>query len=810
MKAIDFNDGWAWRHLDADAGAGQWSSVTLPHDAMLGEPRYTEAAGGANTGWFDGRDYEYVKEFTPSIELIDQHIVLEFEGVYRNAEVWVNGEKKAFRPNGYTNFYVDLSGDLRVGETNEIRVIARNSDQPNSRWYSGAGIYRPAVLWVGDPAHIDVNGVHVRTLSIDPPRIEVRVRSSAPGTVAVDVLDDADGRVVGSVAHDSDGDLTLEIDLPGASLWSPGAPAIYRCRATLSTDSTADRAETTFGIRSIEWGARGLLINDERTILHGACIHHDNGVLGARAYADAEERKVRLLMENGYNAIRSAHNPCSKALLDACDRLGMLVVDEYIDHWYIHKTQFDYAEHFDQWWRQDLTELVEKDFNHPSVIMYSIGNEVGETAEPRGIKITHDMTQFLHDLDRTRPVTCGINIFFNLLRSVGMGVYSDEKAAREVKKVGKKRKKAVGSEFFNDMAGLLGADFMKWGATLRACDAKTRDAFAELDVAGYNYGILRYEKDLKRYPDRLILGTETFCADAYRFREIAKANPRLIGDFVWAGMDYLGEAAIGAWEYRDYAPQFRGFGWLTAGSGRLDLTGKPLGEALYTRVALEQEQGPLIAVRPVNHSGEKHSPSAWKMSNAIDSWSWNGCEGRTAEVEVYARAAWVELFLNGKSVGRKRLRDDCIARLKCAWEPGALEAVAYDEAGHEVGRHALRSAGEDTQVRVDSEQPTVAAGGLSFLRLRYTDAQGVTKPLERGTLTVKVTGGRLLGLGSAAPFNPESFTGVTTGTYFGEALAVVQADDGKHLTVAVTDGVHDAVVEVPVRSALRASSRSTR
>ncbi|TFD83529.1 glycoside hydrolase family 2 protein [Cryobacterium lactosi] len=787
MKAIDFNSGWSWRHFPAAPTdeVEPLTSVVLPHDAMLSEPRSPEASGGQNTGWFAGRDYEYVKSFYADTDFEDKVAILQFEGVYRKAEVWVNGQQVAYRPNGYTDFLVDITSALRIGQANEIVVIARNADQPNSRWYSGAGIYRPVTMWLGERQHILLGGIVVRTVSIDPPTVDVIVRSSGGGAVTINITDETSGTSLHRESGMSDGETRFRVELPTASLWNPGSPALYRCAAELAVDGRTDQADSTFGIRTLEWNERGFLVNGERIILQGACVHHDNGILGARAYADAEERKVRLLQENGYNAIRSAHNPCSDALLDACDRLGILVVDEYIDHWYTHKTRFDLAETFDEWWEQDLKDMVRKDRNHPSVIMYSIGNEVGETAEARGIDLADQMTRFLHALDDSRPVTCGVNIFFNYLSSIGLGVYSDQKSNRTPKK-----EKPVGSEFFNNMAGLLGANFMKWGATLRGSDLKTRDAFARLDIAGYNYGIRRYERDLKKYPNRLILGTETFCADAFHFRELAKAHPRLIGDFVWSGIDYLGETGIGAWEYRDYAPEFSGFGWLTAGSGRLDITGKALGEALYTRVALEQHAGPLIAVRPVNYTGQKHSPSAWKMSNAIESWSWNGCEGRRAQVEVYARAHRVELHLNGRRVASARLRDDCIARLECNWEPGILEAIAYDSSGRETGRHELRSAGEETELRVEPEQATVTRGGLSFIRVRYTDAQGTGKPQERGTLQVKVTGGTLLGLGSGAPYNRVGYAGELTDTYYGEALAVVQAADpgAKEIAVEVEDG----------------------
>ena len=800
MKAINFGKDWTCRHLTAP---GPGMPVTIPHDAMLSEPRSALSAGGVNTGWFEGHDYLYEKRFALEPQTDGQRLVLEFEGVYRHAEVSLNGEKLAFRPYGYTNFYVDITDKVVAGGENLLQVIARNADQPNSRWYSGAGIYRPVTLWTAPAQHIPVNGLRVRTVSIDPPTVEVAVQTRGEGEVSVEVCDG--GAVVASGTAHSGGKAVFTLTIPNGRLWSTENPHLYTCRASFGGDSS----ETAFGVRKLSWGRDGLLLNGERVILRGACVHHDNGVLGACCYGDAERRKIRLLRESGYNAIRSAHNPCSKALLDACDRLGVLVMDEYVDQWYIHKTEYDYAAHFDAWWRQDLTDMVDKDYNHPCVIMYSTGNEVSETAQPRGIALTRELTEFLHGLDPTRPVSCGVNIFFNFLSSAGFGVYSDEKAKKEAAKAEKakasgaasgKKKKAVGSEFFNNLAGWLGDEFMKRGATLPPCDWRTRDAFAAMDIAGYNYGVYRYRHDLKKYPGRLILGSETFCKDAYRFYELAKSEPRLVGDFVWAGIDYLGEVGLGAWEYADYAPDFgHGVGWLAAGSGRLDLTGKPLGEALYTRVAFELEQGPYIAVCPVNHTGEKHSPSAWRMSNAIPSWSWNGCAGRQADVEVYARCARVELLVNGKSAGVKAMKGDCIARFQCAYEDGAIEAVAYDAEGRETGRCILRTAGDRTQLRAVAEEMSVRPGGLCFIRLQYTDEAGVVKPLERGELRVQVEGGRLLGLGSACPYNEIGYLADRTGTYFGEALAVVQADGSGAVELTVTDGRYSGRATVEIR-----------
>ena len=794
MKAISLLTGWTCRHL-GDTAPGK--TVTLPHDAMLAEPRTALSAGGTNTGWYEGYDYEYRRTLTvPENELADTHI-LEFEGVYHNAEVWLNGQKAAFRPYGYTNFYVDCAPYLHAGE-NELRVIARNADQPNSRWYSGAGIYRPVQLWTARGARIALNGVKIRTLSLDPAVVEVRVKTTAPGTVRLTVDD------LPVMQQESDGEAVFTLTLDNARLWTPETPNLYTCRVSFADDEVTE----TFGVRKVEWGTNGFLLNGKRYIIQGACIHHDNGLLGAVCDPDAVARKVRLLKENGYNAIRSAHNPCSKALLAECDRQGMLVMDEYIDHWYIHKTEHDYVDYFNDWWHQDLTDMVEKDYNHPCVVLYSTGNEVSETAQKRGIALTKEMTDFLHGLDDSRPVTCGVNIFFNFLSSIGFGVYSDEKAKKEAERAEKAKqrgekaakKKAVGSQFFNNLAGLLGDEFMKRGATLHGCDVKTRDAFANMDIAGYNYGIYRYKHDLKKYPQRLILGSETFCNDAYKFRELAKQEPRLVGDFVWAGMDYLGEVMVGSWEYADYAETFDGGpGWVSAGSGRIDLTGKPLGEALYTRVALEADNGPYIAVCPVNHTGDRHSPSAWKMTNAIPSWSWTGCEERKANVEVYARAARVELVLNGHTVGSKTLKNDCLARFSIPYESGTLEAVSYDAADHEIGRCKLQSAGGTTRLTLDAEEPTVKPGHLCYVRLRYTDENGITKPLVRGNIQVQVRGGTLVGLGSACPFNKHSYLDSETDTYYGEALAIVRMGDGEAMTIAASDGEYSAELTVPAQ-----------
>lgn len=792
MKRFDFNHDWTCLSLKPGSTP---VPVTLPHDAMRTEARVSTSLGEGNIGWFEGGDYEYRKSFTLTDEQKGNTLLLEFESVYHNAEVYLNGQKIAERPYGYTNFYVPLSGALREGE-NELRVIARNADQPNSRWYSGTGIFRPVWLWAGAEKHIPVNGIRIETLSIHPARIRVQVKTSVPGDVDLEILD---GHTAVARAHGA-GDFELEI--PDAKLWNVDTPNLYTARVRFGDDL----AEETFGIRTLTWTReKGIAINGRRVVIRGACIHHDNGILGACTYPEVEERRIRILQEAGYNAVRSAHNPCSKYLLEACDRLGMLMMDEYVDCWYMHKTQYDYAGYVSDWWKQDMLDMVEKDFNHPCVIMYSTGNEVAETAQPKGIALQKAFTEYLHSLDATRPVTCGINIFFNFLSSAGFGVYSDEKAkqqAEAAKKAAestggqKPRKKHVGSEFYNVLAAKLGCDFMKFGASLPMCDWKTRDAFAAMDIAGYNYGNWRYRKDARKYPDRLILGSETLVGDAYDFWETAKDVPQLVGDFVWAGWDYTGECGDGGPEFADYRtdlPEDR----IRGGGGRIDVTGMKTPEADYTRVAFDLEKGPRIAVYPV-YEKEKPAFTGWKLTMARRSWSYPGCDGQEADVEVYARAASVALFVNGEKVGVKKPKK-ARTNFRVTYHEGEITAVSYDASGNEIGRDTLRSAGKVTELRLEPETLSCRAGEMVYFRMRYTDDAGETKPMEKHRISVHAENGTVIGTANGSAYFQGNFAQHEVPTYFGEAQTIVQADTPGILRVTVTDGERTSSADITIK-----------
>lgn len=783
MLKMPFNDNWTVYESGCPKKA---RPVTLPHDAMMDGGRSADSEGRGHISWFKGGDYIYEKTFFVPEDWRGQTVFLEFEGVYRNAEVYINNKKAGGRPCGYSPITIDITSLISYGENNAVKVTAKNSDQPNSRWYTGSGIYRPVNLYLLPKNHIDLYGARVRTLSCDPPCIEVTAQRRLPGAVSVEILD---GDSVVKSTEISDGEESVVIELPAARLWRPDSPYLYNCRFTFDKDVRTVR----FGIRTISCDSKkGFLLNGTRTILRGACVHSDNGALGAAAHPFSDRRKVRLIKEAGFNAIRSAHNPCSAAMLNACDELGVMVLDEYADMWYIHKNKYDYAADLPRQWRADLQSMVDKDYNHPSVVMYSIGNEVAETGEKRGIQLSEEMAEFLRSID-DRPVTCGINTFFNFLYSMGFGVYSDKKSNKESKK---KKQKAVGSEFFNRLAGIFGDRVMKIGAKLFG-DGKSKAAFATLDVAGYNYGILRYKKDVKKYPDRVILGTETFCKDAALFMRLVENYPAVIGDFVWAGMDYLGEVGIGSWVHEPHAEDFSlGPGWMTAGSGRLDITGKANAEMSYMRVAYGLDTIRMAAM-PVHCATHKHSPSAWKFSGALESWNYSGYEGCKTTVEVYTKSPRTALYLNGKKLGEKKAGKKGVAHFNVRYASGELTAVALDKNRREVARTQLLSGDDTVRLQLTPELPSVSADtDLIYVRAAFTDGTGKLVPSIHAPITITVENGELLGFCNACPFNARGYQTDTQDAYYGEALAVIRSSQKGTVTVRAASPHGTAKAEV--------------
>lgn len=764
-----FNDNWLF-YKDGHKEEGK--RITLPHDARINEKRDINNPGGVNVSYFAGGKYHYEKDFSLSLKDGDR-VYFEFEGIYRNGKIFLNGKEAYYRPYGYSDFYFDATDFVKNGE-NHREVIADNSNQPNSRWYSGSGIYRPVHLYILPKRHILPRTLKIKTTDYQKGRISLACSFSEKGNGRIEIRD-RENKVVFQEEFQDKESLNEAIQIPHPQLWDRNHPYLYTAKVSFAGQ---DEAESTFGIRQVLLSVKeGLLLNGKRVILYGACIHHDNGLLGAIDNKTASFRKVGIRKKAGYNAIRSAHNPISQTRLEACDRLGRLVRDEFADCWYIHKTKYDYASFGLEYYKQDLKDRVDKDYNHPCVILYSEGNEVAETSQKKGIEFVKTRTDYLHSMDDTRPCTCGINIFFNALFSWGFGVYSDKKAEKNAKAKPKQKKKSVGSEFFNKLAGLLGADFRKTGATLPQSDRKTRGAFAQLDVAGYNYGIKRYKHDLKKYPDRFILGSETFCADAGKFYARAANNPRLIGDFVWSGWDYIGEAGVGSWvaceneEIKDDKA-----GWLLAGSGRIDILGDENAERSYTRTAFRQETISLACVSPKDYA-LGHSPSSWKFSWALSSYDFKGYENKKTEAEIYSQADFVELYQNGKRIAKKKKgsSNDGYYRIKIKYIPGTLMAIAYDKNHKEIGRSSLTGSGKETVFSAVSEKEKISDKEISFLKLAFTDKNGQVKPLENDEIeVVSRENCSLLGLGNGCPYYKGSYLDKKTVSYYGKAQAILK------------------------------------
>jgi hypothetical protein len=790
MKRTQFNAGWTFYPKDHE---GNSVIIDLPHDAMINEKRKADGPGGSALGYFPGGVYIYEKTFAVPEDWREKHVVFEFEGIYKDSKVYLNGKEAGGRPYGYSRFFVQADPFLEIGKENTIRVVADNSQLPNSRWYSGSGIYRPVHLLLGNKMHIEPDGVKVSTLSYAPARILVKTSASG-GEINVEILD-------GDTVVTKGNGALVEFSIENARLWSAETPNLYQCRVTLQENGqVVDEVTENFGIRKVEWSNKGLFINGQETLLRGGCIHHDNGVLGAVTLDKAEERRVRILKENGFNAIRSAHNPTSKALLNACDRYGMYVMDEFADMWYMHKTKYDYANDFEDWYQEDLKAMVNQDFNHPSVIMYSIGNENTEPHEERGVTLTQEMVDYLHSLDPSRAVTAGINIFIIYMASKGMGLFKEESVPFEAVPKKEKKRNISGSLFFNMAASLMGP-LMSKIPNLKGADKASSPGLEPLDIAGYNYASGRYASEGKKHPNRVIVGSETFHKDIAKNWAMVKKYPYIIGDFMWTSWDYLGEASIGAWDYSGSGIMFKPYPWLTSECGAIDILGNPGAPAKYAAVVWGFGAKPYIGVRPVNHSGERPTKGLWRGTNAINSWSWKNCDGNKAEIEVFVDAYEVELFLNGESLGRKKIKD-FKTMFKTKYTPGNIKAVAYNQNGDKLSESELISAVGKTSISLKPEETTIQAGELVYVNVHLIGENGEVESNDDKTLSVTVNGGELLGFGSANPCTTECFDSGSYTTYFGKALAVVRVNlEAETMQIMVSaEGCEPQTLSIPINS----------
>ena len=759
MKKTPFCDNWYF----CETGKMK-TPVLLPHDATQCLDRAPDAPSGSGGAYYPGGCFTYTKAFEAPEAWRGRYASLLFEGVYPLCRVLLNGEEIGGCAYGYSQFEVELTG-LRYGQINEVTVIADNSETPNSRWYQGAGIYRPVWLLTGGAARILRDGVRVTTLSYDPAEIRVDTAHTGGGRIAVEILD---GK---SAVARGEGE-SVRLSVPDAKLWDAEHPHLYTCRVTLTDGGgVLDEAETAFGIRKIEFSADGLFINGRETLLRGGCIHSDSGILGSRTFDESEWRRVRILREHGFNAIRSAHNPLCRAALEACDALGMYVMDETWDMWDKHKTDCDYASRFPANWKNDVRELVAKDYNHPCVILYSIGNEVTEPARPAGVRLAGEIIAEVKRHDVSRPVTAGINVALLTMAGNGIPIFEADKPKEDRKP---EEKKDVSSTLFNEMVA-RDCQAMVDGAATPEADALSTPLLDQLDIAGYNYGQTRYENDQALHPGRVVVGSETFPQDLPGNWALVKKLPWVIGDFMWTAWDYIGEVGIGSWVADDRSSAFaKPYPWKLGDTGALDILGHETAEAGMAAVVWGARKEPYIAVRPILPEGRHWLRAMWRGSNAIPSWSWKGCEGRGTEVEVYTAAPEAELFINGVSVGRQAVRG-CKAVFPVAYRPGELRAAACYADGTRV-ECALRSADGGTRV-VIAPETAPEIGRPLYLDISLRGENGEIESNADETLTVAVEGGRLLAFGSARPDTEAAFhTGVYP-TYYGRALAVVLPEE---------------------------------
>jgi beta-galactosidase len=803
LQRIRFNEGWLFRpkvnRFEELAGqARPFESIELPHDAMLSTARHPAAA--AASGYFPPGEWEYSKTFAVGEEFAGRRAFMHFEGVYRSALVSVNGIRAGHRPYGYSGFTLRIDELIRVGEENTLHVdcLAGN----DTRWYSGAGIYRNVHLLLGAPIRIAVNGLRVTTLNIDDHSAAVEVTTTVENDSAnsarrqlITTLTGPDGE---TVAQDrtpltswpgAPQPVRQQLTVPTAALWSVDDPVLYTCTVVLyDGEEEGDRAVTTFGIRTLHLDAmRGLRINGSPIKLRGACVHHDNGVIGAATIERAEERRVQMLKEAGFNALRSAHNPMSEAMLDACDRIGMLVMDESFDAWTEPKMPNDYARSFDEWWAADIEAMVAKDVNHPCVVMYSIGNEIPELGRPDGARRSRELAEHVRSLDPTRFVTNGVNP----VHTVGAELFMSADVP-PMPEMG-----------VNSLMSIM-QDYLPMALRAPLVDERLEESFAALDIAGYNYLESRYQLDRERHPNRVIVGTETMPPLIGRYWRLIRDNAHVIGDFSWTGWDYLGESGLGRLDRGDPAGEGMGtlanFPWLTAGTGDIDITGHRRPISYLREIVYGLRTDPYIAVQnPALHGVPIVHQSPWSLTDAVASWSWPGCEGEPVTIEVYADADEVELLIAGESVGRAPAGDAVEYRslFETTYCAGVIEAIAYRDR-QEVGRTSLSSAGRECVLQVVADRSVLRADGtdLAFLSIELTDADGIVHVAADLPVTLKVEGpGVLQGFGSAAPSTEESFVDAVHATYEGRALGVVRPTGTGSITItAIADGCEPAVI----------------
>ena len=757
MKRENFNSGWLFCRGSGTAlertinGSQTPVPVTLPHDAMIGEARDPQTPTGNATGYYPAETVHYTKEFEwdgPS-----DAAYLEFEGIYHNAAVYINGCLAAQHPNGYTAFTVDISPFLKPGK-NTVKVLVRNG-VPSSRWYTGTGIYRDVWLYRAGGVHIAPNGVRITVTEADEEAAALLIQTTLVNREAKQQtlclrhrIGDAEISAPVTLLACETKTVSLRFTLEHPKLWRVDDPFLYDCETKLEG---LDMEHTRFGVRTLSLDVRrGLRINGEPVKLRGGCIHQDHGVIGAVEHRALTFRRIRKLREAGYNAIRCAHFPTSRTVLEACDELGMLVMLELCDAWTAPKVDFDYSAHFLSHWKEDAAAMVELAFHHPSVIFYSIGNEICEVSDPHEVQYGRQICDHIRALDPTRYLTNCVNPVLSLMdRIPELAV----KAGADIN--------SILNGNAEELARLMAS---------REIGEPLEEAFSYLDVAGYNYAVFRYEADAAQYPHRVMLGAECYLSALYENWKLCEKLPQLIGDFGWAAWDYLGEAGVGQHRYGEALEYdlYGAYPWRSAGCGDFDLIGDRRPVSYWRQIVWGLRKEPYLAVQDPAHYGEKQSPTRWGWSDALRSWNYRGYEGKPIVVEVYSDADEVELLVNGRSFGKQKT-ERCKALFDTVYEPGELTAINI-RGGKNAEQDRLMTASDEVHL----EQTDLGDG---IIELSVKDKEGVLNPEAVLTITAETKGERtILGFGSADPKSEENYFDKTIQTWHGRALIVTRGD----------------------------------
>lgn len=744
-----FDDNWKFSLNDISSASlknfndDNWRKLDLPHDwsieGVINSDNPTKGAGGyftAGIGW-------YRKTFQVPADWKGKNISIYFEGVYMNAEVFINGRSLGIHPYGYTSFYYALSPYLEFGKENVIAVKVDNAQQVNSRWYSGSGIYRHVWMMVTNPIHVAQWGVAVTANNISIKQATVQVKTLVKNetsfaqkiTVSTTLYNGSlyaneSKRTSITLAANSEKEIAQNIVVKDPKLWSPQTPNLYIANVSIvKSGKVIDETKTNFGIRTIQVSAeRGFELNGKSIKISGGCVHHDNGCLGAAGYDRAEERKVELLKSAGFNAVRTSHNPPSEAFLNACDRLGLLVLDESFDCWRLGKNKNDYSKYFNGWWKKDLEAMVLRDRNHPSIIMWSIGNEITERGKPEAVTTAKLLYNEIKRMDTTRPVTSAV------------------------------------------------VNLDKW---------ENLDSLINIhDVAGYNYHLNTAREDHLRVPSRIIVQTESYPKDAFANWKLVQENNYVIGDFVWTAMDYLGEAGIGRTYYSGETPGENWdndmFPWHGAYCGDIDLIGNRKPISHYRSMLYNNNEKLYMAVREPEPEPLKIKETWWSVWPTWESWNWKGFEGRKLQVEVYSKYPKVKLYLNNNLIGEQNISKDneFKAIFSVSFNAGILKAVGV-EGDKEMESKILQTAGEPAKIKLTADRNVLLANGqdLSFVTITITDKDGIPQPNADNRLHFKIEGeGTIVGVANADLKDCDSYVGNTRKAWRGKALVIIKSN----------------------------------